>query len=120
MRYLATPDIALSRLTEAGTLHADFELSNDPAHLTIVGKKGDKAAQALHRAALVYPAVYRRIDWWAPQEGPMDNPDVQYPVLPRAAAFACSEGRCSLPVYLPAGLSSLANQLAQAGKEKIR
>ena len=119
LRYLATPEIALSRATEAGILHASFELSNDPAHLTIVGKKGDKAAQALHRAALNYPTVYRRVDWWDPQEGPMDNPDVQYPALPRAAAFACSEGRCSRPVYAPAGLASLADQLVLPGKEKM-
>ena len=118
MRYLATPDIALSRVTEAGTLLADFELSNDPAHFTIVGKKSGKDAQALQRAALGYPAAYRRVDWWDPQEGPMDNPDVQYPTLPRAAAFVCSEGRCSRPVYVPDDLRVLADQLSQPVKTK--
>jgi uncharacterized protein YyaL (SSP411 family) len=112
MRYLATPAIALSRLTEAGTLQADFELANEPAHLTIVGGKRDPAAQALQHAALAYPAPYRRIDWWDPAEGAMENADVQYPALPDAAAFVCSAGRCSRPLYTPAGLRALAAQFS--------
>jgi uncharacterized protein YyaL (SSP411 family) len=111
MKFLATPDIALSRLTEAGILLAAFELANDPVHLTVVGGKDDAHAQALHRAALDYRAVYRRIDWWDKREGPMDNPDVQYPALPRAAAFVCTEGRCSLPMFEVAELAPLVEQL---------
>lgn len=111
MRWLATPEIALSRLTDAGILLAAFEIANDPVHLTVVGERNDPAAQGLHTAALAYPAGYRRIDWWAPSEGPMDNPDVQYPALPQAAAFACGEGRCSLPAFDRKNLTALADRL---------
>lgn len=112
MKWLATPEIALSRLTDAGILHAAFEIANDPVHLTVVGERSDPAAQSLHTAALAYPAAYRRIDWWAPSEGPMDNPDVQYPALPQAAAFACGEGRCSLPAFDRKTLTTLADRLS--------
>lgn len=93
MRYLATPAIALSRLTEAGILQAAFELANEPVHLTIVGHKDDPQALALFKTALAFPALYRRVEWWDTREGAMPNPDVQYPAMPNAAAFVCSAGR---------------------------
>ena len=99
MRFLATPEIATERLTEAGILLAEYELVNDPDHITIVGHKDNKQAQALYREALRYPGSYRRIEWWDKREGEMPNPDVQYPSLSQAAAFACSNQRCSLPVF---------------------
>lgn len=99
MRYLATEDIALSRLTEAGILLLAYELANDPVHMTVVGGKQDSTAQTLYQKALTYPGSYRRIEWWDKSEGEMPNPDVQYPALPRAAAFACANQRCSLPVF---------------------
>lgn len=99
MRYLVTPAIALASVTEAGILLADFELANPPAHLTVVGAHEDLSAKALHQFLLAYPLYYRRIDWWDPSTGVMDNPDVKYPDLGRAAAFVCVAGRCSLPAY---------------------
>ena len=84
-----------------GTLLADDELSREPAHLTIVGGKDDPAAQALYAAARRYPTRYLRIEWWDRSEGPLPNPDVDYPELPQAAAFACANGVCSLPVFTP-------------------
>jgi len=99
MRFLATKEIATSRLTEAGILLLAYELANDPVHMTIVGAKKDLASHTLYQQALRYPGSYRRIEWWDKQEGPMPNPDVQYPALPKAAAFACANQRCSLPVF---------------------
>lgn len=99
MRYLATEQVALSRLSDPGILQAGFELANDPVHITVVGHKDDRQAAALFHAALRYPSVYRRIEWWDKREGDMPNPDVQYPALPRAAAFVCTNGTCSLPIY---------------------
>jgi hypothetical protein len=99
MRYLATEQVALRFLVSTGTLLAGFELANDPMHITIVGRKDDVQAQALFQAAIRYPSVYRRIEWWDKREGEMPNPDVQYPELPRAAAFVCTNGTCSLPIY---------------------
>jgi uncharacterized protein len=104
LRYLVTPDIALSRLTEVGILLAEIELSNDPTHLTIVGHKDHPSASALFKTALAYPTVYRRIEWWDTREGAMPNPDVKYPELDKPAAYVCTDGRCSLPLFQPQDL----------------
>jgi uncharacterized protein len=99
MRFVATGKIALQRVTEAGILLASHELASEPVHITIVGHKDDADAAALQRAALAFPAVYRRIEWWDTREGAMPNPDVQYPSLARAAAFVCHNKSCSRPLY---------------------
>jgi uncharacterized protein len=99
MRYLASPQIADGEHLRTGILIADEELGSDPTHVTIVGRKDDERAQSLHAAALRYPVVYRRIDWWDKREGAMPNPDVRYPQLAHAAAFICSGSSCSLPVF---------------------
>ena len=111
MRYLATEEIATARLTEAGVLLAAYELATDPVHITIVGAKKDKQSQMLYQQALRYPGSYRRIEWWDKQEGPMPNPDVQYPALPKAAAFACANQRCSLPVFDKADIHPMVDAL---------
>lgn len=111
MRHLATAQVALSPFGGPGILQAGFELANDPLHITIVGPKMDPQAAALHDAALGYPAVYRRIEWWDRREGAMPNPDVRYPALPRAAAFVCTNGACSLPIFEP---KDIARQVERA------
>lgn len=92
-------EVALRYPTNPGILQAGFELANDPVHITVVGRKSDAQAARLFAAALRYPSVYRRIEWWDKREGAMPNPDVQYPELPRSAAFACTNGTCSLPIF---------------------
>jgi uncharacterized protein YyaL (SSP411 family) len=114
MRYLVTREVALLRRTEAGILIADVELGKDPTHLTIVGKKDDPAAQGLFQAALRYPSAYRRIEWWDRREGPLPNPDVQYPEFPKAAAFVCTAGTCSLPQFDGKEMLALAARLEAA------
>jgi len=99
MRFLVTDQIAGSRLTAPGILLAAFEAANDPLHLTIVGAKNDPQAAKLFAAATSYPAVYRRVEWWDRREGNLPNPDVQYPELPQAAAFICTDSTCSLPIF---------------------
>ena len=99
MRYLAAPQIADGQHLRTGILLADEELAQEPTHVTIVGHRDDKNAQALHYAALRYPALNRRIDWWDKREGALPNPDVQYPELKQAAAFVCTGHACSLPVF---------------------
>lgn len=99
MPYIATAQVALLRNTDPGILQAAAELGSDPTHITVVGAKKDPAAAALFRAALAKPAVYRRIEWWDPREGAMPNPDVQYPRMDRAAAFLCTNGACSAPIF---------------------
>ena len=102
MRFLATPHATDRRgFLVAGVLIADEEFNAPPQHLTVVGGKDDPVAQALFAAAIKQPAVYKRVEWWDPREGALPNPDVEYPVLGRAAAFRCSENRCSPPFYSP-------------------
>ncbi|HSY06835.1 MAG TPA: DUF255 domain-containing protein [Steroidobacteraceae bacterium] len=103
MRFLAAagePDQLGSDI-----LLADRELSGAPIHITVVGGKQDPAAQALHAAALQFPATYLQVDWWDAAEGPLPNPQVHYPQLARAAAFACSGSTCSTPVFEPEGVA---------------
>ncbi len=113
MRFLVTREVALKRRTEAGLLIADRELSNDPVHLTVVGAKGDLVAKELFRIAQRQAGTYKRIEWWDRSEGPMPNPDVQYPDLPKSAAYVCSQNRCSLPVFEGKALIALAERLAK-------
>jgi uncharacterized protein YyaL (SSP411 family) len=112
MRYLATPTIANQRIyLVAGILLADSELATEPAHITVVGRKDDPQAQALFRAAISYPAVYKRVDWWDRREGPLPNMDVEFPDMNKAAAFACANKRCSLPVLKPDGIAVMVDRL---------
>jgi uncharacterized protein YyaL (SSP411 family) len=98
MKYLVTPEVA-RRLPAAGVLLADAEAGRAPLHITIVGHKDDAAARGLFLTALSAPSLYERVEWWDVREGPLPNPDVEYPQMKRAAAFLCTEGRCSLPSF---------------------
>jgi uncharacterized protein YyaL (SSP411 family) len=99
MRYLIA--LAEDDLIVPGALLADRELSREPAHITIVGAKDDPAARVLYEAARTYPTRYFRIEWLDRREGPLPAADVEYPELPEAAAFACANGACSVPVFTP-------------------
>lgn len=100
MRYLAIKEIATKR-PAGGILLVNLEMELDPAHVTIVGAKSDPAALALYKAALNYPSGYKRVEWFDSSEGKLPNPDVEYPALDKAAAFACANQRCSLPAFTP-------------------
>jgi len=100
MKYLATPQVALSRsYLVAGILLANAEVSGTPLHIAIVGRKDDPAASVLFATALAIPDPYKRVEWYDQREGPLVNMDVEYPDLPKAAAFLCANGTCSSPAY---------------------
>ena len=100
MRYLAAPGVAERRgFLVGGILLADWELGRPPLHLTIVGGKHDPKARALFAAALRQSAPYKRVEWSDPKEGPLPNPDMEYPAFDEAAAFVCTERRCSAPIF---------------------
>lgn len=111
MRFLGQKSVALASITEPGILLADRELNNEPLHFTIVARKSDAAGAALFLGALRYPRIYKRSEWFDRSEGPLPNPDVQYPTLPKAAAFICTNKRCSVPIFdaakIPAVVKSL-------------
>jgi uncharacterized protein YyaL (SSP411 family) len=100
MRYLIS--LAEDDLVVPGALLADRELLREPAHVTIVGAKDDPAARALYAAARTYPTRYLRIEWLDRREGPLPAADIDYPEMPEAAAFACANGACSVPVFTAA------------------
>jgi hypothetical protein len=64
----------------------------------------------LFRSAQRYSSGYKRIEWWDRAEGPMPNPDVQYPELSSAAAYVCTDKRWSLPVFKGDDLLALADR----------
>ncbi len=111
MRYLTADDIVNQRRFLVGIIMADDNIAVEPAHITIVGKKDDPAAKALHQAALKLAIDYKRIDFWDTREGPMINPDVTYPELEKAAAFACANQVCSLPVFNPQDLNKAVQRM---------
>ena len=99
LAYISNSALIATRLTEAGILLADAELNRDPLHLVVVGAKSDMNAAALFRGALAGHQSYRRIEWWDRSEGELIHHDVEYPILPKAAAFVCNDKRCSTPIY---------------------
>ena len=105
LKFLNHREIALSRITEAGILIIDMEINQPPLHVTVIGAKDNQTAQRLYNTALKQPGWYKRIEWWDTREGRLPNPDVQYPVLDRVAAFVCTDSRCSLPLFSEADLA---------------
>jgi uncharacterized protein YyaL (SSP411 family) len=99
MKYLVGFSKAAPQQLRAEILIADRELAEAPIHITIVGGKSDPVARDLHAAALRYPSGYLQIDWWDRDEGQLPNPEIHYPQLDRAAAFACTASACSMPVF---------------------
>lgn len=116
MRYLAADPI-VERLPASSALLADMELGSEPLHLTIVGPKDDPAAHELFQAALAYPSSYKRLEWWDQREGPLPNPDVQYPALQKPAAFICTSRTCSSPVFKIEDLTARIDRLLMAGTQ---
>ena len=82
------------------------------AYLTVLAGKHDAAGKELFAALQHLPPWYKRIDWWDKAEGPLPNPDVSYPALKRAAAFVCTQSRCSLPIFTSAGVAEFLNPSA--------
>jgi uncharacterized protein len=117
LRYLAAPAVALSEITEPGILLADDENHADPLHLTVDGSKTDASAAELFSTLRHLPQWYKRIEWWDRAEGNLPNPDVGYPPTKRAAAFVCTENRCSLPIYTSGDVKAFLDS-SKANKRK--
>jgi uncharacterized protein YyaL (SSP411 family) len=100
MQYLASPQVTGRRTwVVGGILLADRELATEPLHVTIVGPKSDPVARSLLRAVLGWPTGYKRIEWYDRSEGPLARMDVEYPDLPKPAAFVCTGNACSSPMF---------------------
>ena len=112
MKYLAALTADMPRPLP-GVLLAEEELATEPTHITIVGAKADAQAKALHAVARAFPARYKRLEWLDVREGKLPNPDVEYPDLGKAAAFACSNRICSYPSFTEAELKDTVAQMAK-------
>lgn len=110
LRYVFAPQV-LDDNFPAGALLADFEMNNDPTHITVVGHKDLPESRELFLAAASYPTSYRRLEWWDVREGKLPNPDVQYPEMKRPAAFICTNKSCSAPIYKAADVHVRADLL---------
>ena len=115
LRFLASPEVA-TRFETGGVLLADRELRSEPLHLTVVGRRDDPAARILLAVALAEPSAYKRVELWDKREGALPRADVEYPELGTAAAFLCTEGRCSAPAYTPEHLRA---RLERATRKSI-
>jgi len=111
MRHIGSQALSDNRLFLHGVLLTDHEISTEPVHITVVGAKDDPLAQKLHTAARQYPGVFKRLEWWDRQEGPLPNADIGYPKTPRAAAFACTNQTCSLPVFEADKIAAMVDRL---------
>jgi uncharacterized protein YyaL (SSP411 family) len=105
MKWLTSPKLLDASSFQPGLVMADIEVASAPLHITVVGSKNDAKAQELYKAAMAYPNTYKRLDWWDRAEGPMPNPDVQYPQLDKSAAFICTGKKCSFPIFEPDGVA---------------
>jgi uncharacterized protein len=114
LAYVAQSHVALDAITEPGVLLAADEAARDPLHLTIVGPKTDPAAKALFASLQRLPATYKRIEWSDMAEGALPNADVAYPATKHAAAFVCTENRCSLPIFHPEDVARFVAESATA------
>jgi uncharacterized protein len=117
MGYLTSPPILDAFAFLPDVLLAEDELRNEPVHITVVGAKDDPRSAALYRAALAYPLVNKRAEWWDKREGKLANIDVDYPDFPEGpAAFACTSTFCSYPVTDPAAIPAQLDGLKRARK----
>ena len=117
MGYLTSPPILDAFGFLPDVLLAEDELRNEPVHVTIVGAKDDPRSAALYRAALAYPLVNKRAEWWDKREGKLASADVDYPDYPNGpAAFACTSTFCSYPVTEPGAIKAQLDGLKRARK----
>ena len=77
-----------TRGSAAALLLADSELASEPVHVTVEGKPGDPAADALFAAALRLPTAYKIVERKSDASG-------------QPAVFLCAGTACSAPVTTP-------------------
>jgi hypothetical protein len=118
LAFAGEGNTSFDNITEAGVILLEDEINLEPAHFTVLGGKKDAMALELWKTILPVPASYVRREWWDRAEGPMPNPDVQYPNLPKPAAFVCANKRCSLPLFTKEELNERLQQTFKAAEKK--
>jgi uncharacterized protein YyaL (SSP411 family) len=117
LRWALAPETVRRRGAYAGgLLLAGEEIRTEPLHVSVVGAKGDPAAQAMFAAARRTPTSYKLIEWWDRREGPPPRGEAIFPDLDHSAAYLCANGACSTPISAAPALSKrLDRAIAQAG-----
>ncbi|HZE99393.1 MAG TPA: DUF255 domain-containing protein [Planctomycetota bacterium] len=97
LRFLASPDVALTRgMMTAGILLAELEASTEPLKVTVVGKRGDLAVDALlaegRRASEPYLLVELQDEAASKQPG-------AYRVKDKVTAYVCTAEACKGPIF---------------------
>ncbi len=94
-----------------GLLLADAEIKKAPLHITVVGGKEDAKAQELFAATIGMVPLYKQTEWYDKKEGKLPGSDIEYPDLPEAAVFVCSNNTCSLPMQTVKALKNKVEEL---------
>ena len=76
------------------------EASFTPVDVTVVGKHGDPAVMALHRAALALDDPRTILS--------ISPPGARYPDIGAPAVYLCTDNSCSSPIKDPAKLAASA------------
>jgi hypothetical protein len=65
----------------------------------------------LFKAAIGLTPLYKQTEWLDKREGKLPGADIDYPELPKAAAFVCTGNLCSAPVFDVAALNDEIEQM---------
>lgn len=97
--YIMSSQAKLLSAVEKEVFLLEYEMKNEPTHIVVIGSRRDKEAKKLHLAALGYPSNYLQVECLDPDLNQLESKKIKYPVLDKAAAFACANQSCSLPIY---------------------
>ncbi len=117
LRYLVSPDVIIKNIP-ALVLIANDVITKPPLDITIIGKKNDPAAFELYFAALKFPSFYITYHWYTSAAESVNQTEVKFPVLSKAAAFFCAGGRCSLPLYNSEEFDTISKKLTEQQASK--
>jgi hypothetical protein len=99
LRWALSPENAAGRGPYVGgLLLAMEEVRAEPLHVTVVGRRDDAGARAMHAAALRAPSAYKLVEWWDRREGPPPRGESIFPDLDKPEAYLCANGACSSPI----------------------
>ena len=107
LRWLLAGEQAEQRgFYQGGVLLAEEEARTAPAHIMIIGAKDDATVRAMLTAALRLPTAHKLVEQWDRRAGPPPRGEDIYPPLEKPAAFVCSNGTCSTPMFNGAALEA--------------
>lgn len=107
LRYLAVPQVATSRMEEAGVLLVNEEYSTPPLKITVIGDKTDAKARKLYETAMRAFGWYKLIEWLEPCSAEACVFNDNSPVRDHPVAYITNEYYRSGPISEPDRLAWL-------------